>query len=612
MKVVKTFLFAVLPFVIFSAYQSLSAPFSADEPQSMRLISASFLAASAVLVFLQIILRDGLCFPAAVMTVLAALTASVFIIPSGSYAVTVSSHTFLRAVLTNPMVALYSVLFFAAFVPQLAGLEPFTVYFAKQTTDRAFWKTKLFRAVNVRISYFWAALFLVCLAVQALPWPAARIALPFAVQLCIGAPGTKWLIPFLLRRLSYVERDVPRRLSSVRESLMGIPIIYDRSAVKNMNSVFQFHITGYESLDCYLAVEKGVCTFHDGTHLSPSVEIISPSDVWLKISNGELDGASALLSQQYEVKGDMSLLMVFSRMTGRASGEKESSIYRNHELRDSTTWKFSRVPSPVRRVVAVIGSPRGEGVSKSELLAESFLEGCREAGAVTEVIHLREKKIEHCIGCYTCWTKTPGVCIFSDDAADLYKKEFSADLVVYAFPLYHFGINSLLKKYIERSLPAFQPHLVEAGDHVTGHHVREQYRKNRYTVIIGAAGFPERSHFSAASANFRALASMADTAECGLKIVAELYRPAAEALGIPYYAKENGRVLDLMQEAGRQAVRSGMIDPSVADEVSQIRFDKKRFNAEANMSWDLCIEEGKTLAQFQRELTARQGQGTEA
>ena len=67
------------------------------------------------------------------------------------------------------------------------------------------------------------------------------------------------------------------------------------------------------------------------------------------------------------------------------------------------------------KVIALNSSPRGEGISKTGMLLDALVEGMREAGAEVETIHLRQKKINNCIGCYTCWTKSPGVCVHKDD-----------------------------------------------------------------------------------------------------------------------------------------------------------------------------------------------------
>ena len=83
----------------------------------------------------------------------------------------------------------------------------------------------------------------------------------------------------------------------------------------------------------------------------------------------------------------------------------------------------------------------------------------QEAGAAVEVVSLRKKKIKNCVGCFTCWTKTPGVCIHQDDMTSELVPEMAGGpiLEVYAFPLYHYTVNAGLKTFIERTLPVIQP-----------------------------------------------------------------------------------------------------------------------------------------------------------
>ena len=98
------------------------------------------------------------------------------------------------------------------------------------------------------------------------------------------------------------------------------------------------------------------------------------------------------------------------------------------------------------KVLALNSSPRGKGQSKTNLMLTPLVDGMQDAGAEVELIELRRKTIQNCIGCYTCWTKTPGKCIHKDDmAAELFPKWLASDMVVYATPLYNYGMNAALK-----------------------------------------------------------------------------------------------------------------------------------------------------------------------
>ena len=69
-------------------------------------------------------------------------------------------------------------------------------------------------------------------------------------------------------------------------------------------------------------------------------------------------------------------------------------------------------------ILAFNSSPRDHETSKTELVLQKFLEGASRAGAATETLYLKNYKIKHCLGCYSCWLKTPGRCVQKDDMAE--------------------------------------------------------------------------------------------------------------------------------------------------------------------------------------------------
>ena len=64
---------------------------------------------------------------------------------------------------------LYLVLFAVTALPALFGKRYFTDYFAKKMTPAAVWETEIFRTVNRRMTWVWAALFAVSALVAILP-----------------------------------------------------------------------------------------------------------------------------------------------------------------------------------------------------------------------------------------------------------------------------------------------------------------------------------------------------------------------------------------------------------------------------------------------------------
>jgi NAD(P)H-dependent FMN reductase len=104
------------------------------------------------------------------------------------------------------------------------------------------------------------------------------------------------------------------------------------------------------------------------------------------------------------------------------------------------------------KILAINGSYRGEKGQTSAFL-ELLFSGAREAGAECEEIALSKQKINRCLGCDTCHTPEHYLkCVYTDkdDTARIFEKIAGADLLIYATPIYVFGISSLLKSFLDR------------------------------------------------------------------------------------------------------------------------------------------------------------------
>ena len=261
-----------------------------------------------------------------------------------------------------------------------------------------------------------------------------------------------------------------------------------------------------------------------------------------------------------------------------------------------------KVPFPGKeqrmKVFALNSSPRGDGQSKTELMLTHLVKGMREAGAEVEIVDLRMKSIKHCIGCFTCWTKTPGVCIHKDDMTnELFPKWRDSDLVIYATPLYHFTLNATMKAFVERTLPFLEPYMEDRGGE-TGHPARFKHPK---VVFLSVAGFPEISVFGQLSswANFV-------FGRHGI-LVAEIYRSMAEGMNSPYLAEESAQVLHAAAQAGREIVQSSKVSPETLTRITKPLVDdpKPYFNM-ANLFWKTCIAEGVSPKEFhEKGMTPR-------
>jgi multimeric flavodoxin WrbA len=107
-----------------------------------------------------------------------------------------------------------------------------------------------------------------------------------------------------------------------------------------------------------------------------------------------------------------------------------------------------RPSEDAKRVLVVSSSPRRDG--NSRLLAEAALDGVREAGHAAELVHLDDHLEGFLRDCRRC--RSPeGRCTIEDGFEELFLgKYLPADGIVFATPLYWYGVSGQLKVFFDR------------------------------------------------------------------------------------------------------------------------------------------------------------------
>ena len=105
----------------------------------------------------------------------------------------------------------------------------------------------------------------------------------------------------------------------------------------------------------------------------------------------------------------------------------------------------------MKNVLIISTSLRGG--SNSELLAKECAKGAEEAGNCVELLSLKGKKIQYCIGCLSC-IKT-GKCVQKDDAPEIMEKLRRADVLVFATPIYYYEMSGQMKTLLDRMNPLY-------------------------------------------------------------------------------------------------------------------------------------------------------------
>ena len=204
-------------------------------------------------------------------------------------------------------------------------------------------------------------------------------------------------------------------------------------------------------------------------------------------------------------------------------------------------------------ILAVNGSPRA-AQGNTDILVQAFLRGARDEGASTETVYVKDLSITPCTGCFACWSTSPGVCIHSDDMAEMLVRVRQADVFVLASPLYGNMVTGITKVFLDRMLPLSNPAIEQIGDEYV-HAPRYNDGVFRF-VAISNAGFPETHHFDGLRKTFE-LMSSGPRAGCGGMI----FCAAGPMLSNPATAGQVQWYVDATVQAGREVVRDGVISP---------------------------------------------------
>lgn len=137
------------------------------------------------------------------------------------------------------------------------------------------------------------------------------------------------------------------------------------------------------------------------------------------------------------------------------------------------------------RIVVLEGSPNKKG--SSNLLADAFIRGVKEAGHVVEIIDAAHANLHPCTGCVHCGYEGP--CVQKDDMELFRKQILRADMLVFVTPLYYYGMSAQLKILVDRFCA------INSSIH----------RKNMKSALIAAAWNADDWTFEALECHYKTL-----------------------------------------------------------------------------------------------------------
>ena len=104
------------------------------------------------------------------------------------------------------------------------------------------------------------------------------------------------------------------------------------------------------------------------------------------------------------------------------------------------------------KILAINASHRGNQGS-THFMLQLLFQGAKSAGADCEEVILTKQKINRCLACGHCNSEdTLHQCVYidKDDMQSIHQKMAAADIIIYATPIYVFGMSGLLKTFLDR------------------------------------------------------------------------------------------------------------------------------------------------------------------
>ncbi len=226
------------------------------------------------------------------------------------------------------------------------------------------------------------------------------------------------------------------------------------------------------------------------------------------------------------------------------------------------------------KILVLNGSPKGEQ-SNTLCLTRSFLEGT--GWTDVEIIDVTKTDIKACLGCFACWSKTPGKCVIKDDMNEVLSKMITADIIIWSFPLYYFNVPGGMKNLIDRQLPLNLPFMaqgVEGGGHPSRYDLSQQKH-----ILLSTCGF------WTPKGNYESVNAMFDRF-IGKDRYISICCGQGELFRVPELKARTDAYLEIVRRAGTEYAAGGIL-PETQSELEEPLYPREVFEKMADASWGI-------------------------
>lgn len=153
-----------------------------------------------------------------------------------------------------------------------------------------------------------------------------------------------------------------------------------------------------------------------------------------------------------------------------------------------------------------------------------------------------------------------------------------ADLIVWSFPLYYFGMPSKIKAFLDRMLPMNLPYMDMNEDGTSGHPSRYDLSHQRYVLISTCGFYATKNNYDALFKEFEIM--------FGDKLT-KIICPEGELINVPQLEGRISEYLVYVKQAGEEFSEQGSFTVDTQKKLSELLYPPNAFVEMANASWEI-------------------------
>ena len=119
-------------------------------------------------------------------------------------------------------------------------------------------------------------------------------------------------------------------------------------------------------------------------------------------------------------------------------------------------------------------------------LEEELIRELKDSNYNYKHYNVKNTKIKKCIGCFNCWLKTPGICIYNDITRDICKDNIGSDVYIILSEIKYGCYSSQIKRVLDRSICTILPFFKDVNGEM--HHA-PRYDKYPQLVFLGYGSY---------------------------------------------------------------------------------------------------------------------------